>query len=111
MHAAGDRREVDRLRCLKDDDLKLLARITQHWLRHKFATDAGRKDLKAAMVQGGWRDPRSITGYLIADAEYQRGIVEERGSPASARGKRDDLSFDLNRRRQPKLRQFTTRTM
>ena len=87
MHAAGDRREVDRLRRLKDDDLKLLARITQHWLRHKFATDAGRKDLKAAMVQGGWRDPRSITGYLIADAEYQRGIVEERGSPASARGK------------------------
>lgn len=85
MHAAGDRREVDRLRRLKDDDLKLLARITQHWLRHKFATDAGRKDLKAAMVQGGWRDPRSITGYLIADAEYQRGIVEERGSPASAR--------------------------
>jgi hypothetical protein len=93
MHAAGDRGEVDRLRRLKDDDLKLLARITQHWLRHKFATDAGRKDLKAAMVQGGWRDPRSITGYLIADAEYQRGIVEERGSPASAAIARGDQFF------------------
>jgi hypothetical protein len=81
METSGDRREVDRLRRLKDDDLKLFARITQHWLRHKFATEAGRKDLKAAMAQGGWRDSRSIVGYLIPDAEYQRGMVEERGSP------------------------------
>jgi len=57
--------------------------ITQHWLRHKFATEAGRKDLRVAMAQGGWRDPRSIHGYLIADAEFQRATVEERGSPAS----------------------------
>jgi len=68
---------------LKEDDLALLARITQHWLRHKFATEAGRKDLRPPWPRR-WRDPRSITGYLIADAEFQRAIVEERGSPATA---------------------------
>jgi hypothetical protein len=66
------------------DDLALLSKITQHWLRHKFATEAGRKDLRMAMAQGGWKDPRSIHGYLIADAEFQRAAVEERGSPATA---------------------------
>jgi hypothetical protein len=81
MKAAGDRSEVDRLRRLRADDLNILARLTQHWLRHKFATEAGRSDLRAAMLQGGWKDVRSITGYLIADAEYQRAIVEGRGSP------------------------------
>jgi site-specific recombinase XerD len=84
MRLAGDQREVERLMRLKADDLALLRRITQHWLRHKFATEAGRKDMRAAMAQGGWRDPRSIAGYLIADAEFQRAIVEERGSPAAA---------------------------
>jgi hypothetical protein len=81
MRAAGDQREVDRLLRLKEDDLKLLKSITQHWLRHKFATEAGREDLKAAMKQGGWRDSRSIAGYLIPDAEYQRKIIEDRGVP------------------------------
>jgi hypothetical protein len=85
MRQAGDESEVERLLRLKDDDLALLKRITQHWLRHKFATDAARKDMRAAMAQGGWRDPRSINGYLIVDAEFQRGIVEERGTPSSLR--------------------------
>jgi hypothetical protein len=83
MRAVNDQREVERLMRLKADDIPLLGRITQHWLRHKFATEAGRKDLRVAMAQGGWRDPRSIHGYLIADAEFQRATVEERGSPAS----------------------------
>ncbi|SDO47971.1 tyrosine-type recombinase/integrase [Afipia sp. GAS231] len=83
MKAANDRNEVDRLMRLKEDDLNILRRLTQHWLRHKFATEAGRSDLRAAMLQGGWRDVRSIMGYLIADAEYQRSIVENRGSPRS----------------------------
>jgi hypothetical protein len=82
MRTTGDRNEVDRLLRLKDDDLKLLAKITQHWLRHKFATETGRKDMRVAMAQGGWRDPRSINGYQIADVEFLRAIVEERGSPA-----------------------------
>ncbi|KWV48383.1 hypothetical protein AS156_18035 [Bradyrhizobium macuxiense] len=81
MRAAGDQREVDRLRRLKEDDLTLMQRITQHWLRHKFATEAGRKDMRAAMAQGGWRDSRSIVGYFIPDGEYQRQVVEERGAP------------------------------
>jgi len=85
MRTAGDWNEVDRLLRRRDDDLKLLAKITQHWLRHKFATEAGRKDMRVAMAQGGWRDPRSINGYQIADAEFQRSIVEERGSPATDR--------------------------
>lgn len=83
MKAAGDRNEVDHLTRLKADDLDILQRITQHWLRHKFATEAGRSDLRAAMLQGGWKDGRSIVGYLIADAEYQRAIIEGRGSPRS----------------------------
>ena len=83
LRAVNDQREVERLMRLKADDIALLGRITQHWLRHKFATEAGRKDLRVAMAQGGWRDPRSIHGYLIADAEFQRATVEERGSPAS----------------------------
>jgi hypothetical protein len=37
------------------------------------------------MAQGGWLDARSVTGYLISDAEYQRDVVEQRGSPASVR--------------------------
>src|SRR5882757_2058081 len=36
MTAAGDRAEVKRLLRLKADDLTLLKRLTQHWLRHKF---------------------------------------------------------------------------
>jgi site-specific recombinase XerD len=83
--AAGDVREADKLRRSKDDDVTLMRKFTQHWFRHLFATDAGRKDLRAAMAQGGWLDARSVTGYLISDAEYQRDVVEQRGSPASVR--------------------------
>ena len=50
--AAGDHNEVERLMRLRADDLSILARLTQHWLRHKFATEAGRSDLRAAMLQG-----------------------------------------------------------
>lgn len=78
MKAAGDMVEVARLVRLKADDIRLLGQITQHWLRHKFATDVGRRDLQAAKRQGGWRNTRSILGYLIDDAEYQREIVEDR---------------------------------
>jgi hypothetical protein len=62
-----------------------MRRFSQHWRRHLFATDAGRKDLRAAMAQGGRLDTHSVVGYLISDAEYQRNVVEQRGSPASVR--------------------------
>jgi hypothetical protein len=58
--------------------LAILQKITQHWLRHKLATDLGRIDLRAAMRQGGWRDVRSVQGYLMDDPEYQRAAVEGR---------------------------------
>lgn len=89
MAVAGDQAEVERLKRLKVDDLALLRKITQHWLRHKFATDIGRQDLVAAKKQGGWKDTRSVLGYLIDDAEHQRGLIDERGSPGSDRARKD----------------------
>jgi hypothetical protein len=47
-------------------------------MRHKLATELGRVDLRAAMKQGGWLDLRSVQGYLIEDAEFQRAAVENR---------------------------------
>jgi hypothetical protein len=35
------------------------------------------------MNQGGWRDVRSLNGYMMSDAEHQRALVEERGSPGT----------------------------
>jgi len=83
MTATGDQREADRLSRLKVDDISLLARLTQHWLRHKFATDVGRMNPEAAMKQGGWRDIRSLNGYQIPDAERQRQLVDARGIPGT----------------------------
>lgn len=83
MTEAGDHGGVDRLLRAKADDLQLLAKITQHWFRHKLATDLSksRSGFKGAKNQGGWRDTRSVIGYLIEDTELQRQSVEERGSP------------------------------
>lgn len=83
MEVAGDLAEVDRLRRFRADDIALLGRITQHWLRHLFATAVGRQDPMAAKRQGGWRDMRSMSGYLIEDAEYQRHLIEQRGAPGT----------------------------
>lgn len=77
--AAGDRKRADELRRKRADDLAVLAKMTQHWWRHLLATNLGRLDPKAAMKQGGWKDPRSLAGYMMADAEYQRALVEQRG--------------------------------
>ncbi len=79
----GDTGAVDTLRRQCADDLAILAKMTQHWFRHLLATNLGRLDPKAAMKQGGWRDPRSLSGYMIADAEYQRALVEQRGTTTS----------------------------
>lgn len=81
----GDTGAVDTLRRQRADDLALLEKITQHWWRHLLATNLGRLDPKAAMRQGGWRDPRSLSGYMMADAEFQRALVEQRGTTASHR--------------------------
>lgn len=78
--ADGDTAKVEDLLRRQADDLALLKRFTQHWFRHHLATRLGRSDIKAAMKQGGWKDMRSVIGYLIPDAEYQRHLVEQRGS-------------------------------
>lgn len=77
--AAGDRKRTEELRRKRADDLAVLAKLSQHWWRHLLATNLGRLDPKAAMRQGGWKDSRSVMGYMIADAEYQRALVERRG--------------------------------
>jgi hypothetical protein len=90
--AEGNAAEVEDLRRRRADDLSLLKRFTQHWFRHHMATQLGRKDPKAAMKQGGWKDMRSVSGYMIDDAEYQRQLVEQRGSAGTklTRGDADD---------------------
>lgn len=78
--AGGDRAGSDELRRRRADDLAVLDRLTQHWWRHLLATVLGRQDPKAAMRQGGWKDARSLNGYMMADPEYQRALVEKRGT-------------------------------
>ena len=77
--AAGNEAEVARLRRRRADDLRVVRALTQHWFRHRLATELGRQDLRAAMMQGGWRDIRTVQGYLMHDPEYQRALVEQRG--------------------------------
>ena len=53
--------------------MRLPRRVTQHWFRHILATRM-RGDLRAAMEQGGWRDERSILGY-ISDVPAERSQI------------------------------------
>jgi hypothetical protein len=48
------------------DHAGIVASITQHWFRHKLATDilSLTGDLRGAMAQGGWRDVDSVIGYV-----------------------------------------------
>ena len=78
FEAAGDLTAATGARKQFAQDNRILKAFTQHWLRHKLATDLGRLDLRAAMKQGGWKDIRSVQGYLIDDAEFQRQAVENR---------------------------------
>lgn len=56
---------------------RLVGRVTQHWFRHMLATQMLQKgDLKAAMDQGGWLDPRSVLSYAHDVPEHRRAIVE-----------------------------------
>jgi integrase len=56
----------------------LLRRVTQHWLRHWFAThsQAIGMDLRSIGEQGGWRDYRSIQGYSHDVPEVRRRWVD-----------------------------------
>ena len=56
------------------EDCRLLRRVTQHWFRHMLATRM-RHDIRAAMAQGGWRDERSLLGYIHDVPEARRAII------------------------------------
>jgi hypothetical protein len=53
---------------------RLIGRFTQHWFRHLLATRF-RRDIRAAMDQGGWLDERSVMGYIIDAPEHRRALV------------------------------------
>jgi site-specific recombinase XerD len=56
----------------------LLRQVTQHWLRHWFATHALAMgmDLHSIGAQGGWRDYRSIQAYQHDVPEVRRRAVD-----------------------------------
>jgi site-specific recombinase XerD len=72
--AAGDHQAAAQLVAEAD----LLAQVTQHWLRHWFATQAlaTGMDLRSIGEQGGWRDYRSIQGYQHDVPSVRRDAVE-----------------------------------
>lgn len=74
LRAAGRRGDALDVLLAARANGKLLAKVTQHWFRHLLATRM-RFDLKSAMEQGGWRDERSVLGYVIDVPEGRRAIV------------------------------------
>ena len=72
--AAGDRTTAQALWAQAD----LLRQVTQHWLRHWFATHAlaSGMDLHSIGAQGGWRDYRSIEAYQHDLPEVRRRGVD-----------------------------------
>lgn len=80
------RREAAEARAAGDRDLAralwaeaaLLSQVTQHWLRHWFATHslARGMDMRSIAEQGGWRDYRSIQMYQHDVPEVRRRHVE-----------------------------------
>jgi len=63
---AGDRRDAIAAIAAAKDQAALVAEVTQHWFRHKLATEMMSRsgDLRAVMEQGGWRDVDSVMGYI-----------------------------------------------
>ena len=70
----GLRKEAAKLMAEARAAHRLIGRITQHWFRHMLATSF-RGDIKAAMDQGGWRDERSVMGYISDAPEHRRQLV------------------------------------
>jgi site-specific recombinase XerD len=72
---ANDARDIAKLLWA---EAALLAQVTQHWLRHWFATHALAQgmDIRSIAEQGGWRDYRSIQMYQHDVPEVRRRHVE-----------------------------------
>lgn len=59
-------------------DARLLHQVTQHWLRHWFATHAMAANipLRLIMEQAGWTDERSVMGYQHDVPDVRRRAIE-----------------------------------
>jgi integrase len=57
---------------------ELVAKVTPHWFRHRFATMAlaDGMDLRGAMEQAGWLDYRSVMGYAHDVPMRRREAIE-----------------------------------
>jgi hypothetical protein len=95
---AGDRRGAVAAIAAAKDQAALVAEVTQHWFRHKLATEMMSRtgDLRAVMEQGGWRDVDSVMGYIHDVPARRRELIDtlpigdsRAPSPRSASGKRD----------------------
>lgn len=75
LRQEGRRDEALALLLAAREDARLLRRVTQHWFRHMLATRMAPMDLRAAMEQGGWKDHRSVLGYVHDVPERRRAIV------------------------------------
>jgi site-specific recombinase XerD len=73
---AGDRKAAWAAIATAKDQAALVASVTQHWFRHKLAT-ALRRDLQAAMEQGGWRDVDSVMGYIHDVPVERRRLIDD----------------------------------
>lgn len=77
LRRAGDREAARELLAGARNDAELLARVTQHWFRHRLATLLVRQDPRGAMEQGGWLDPRSLMAYAHDVPEHRAELVRE----------------------------------
>lgn len=77
-------RSVEAWRIIADakDVSGLVISVTQHWFRHLLATyilgQSG--DIRSAMEQGGWLDPRSVIGYTHDAPQRRRDLLAGRMS-------------------------------
>jgi site-specific recombinase XerD len=75
---AGDRRGAVGTIAAAKDQAALVAEVTQHWFRHKLATEMMSRtgDLRAVMEQGGWRDVDSVMGYIHDVPARRRELID-----------------------------------
>jgi len=75
---AGDRRGAVAAIAAAKDQAALVAEVTQHWFRHKLATEMMSRtgDLRAVMEQGGWRDVDSVMGYIHDVPARRRELID-----------------------------------
>ena len=63
-------------------DIALLRQLTPHWFRHLLATTLlASGDLRSALDQGGWLDPRSLLGYSHDVPARRRAVVDAMPTP------------------------------